>query len=53
MAKPTSKGLGECCESALKKLNINYQMGGTYVVMEGPQFSTLAEQTYTDHGKQM
>ena len=26
MAKPTSKGLGECCESALKKLNINYQM---------------------------
>tara|TARA_B100001741_G_scaffold235598_1_gene196597 strand:- start:516 stop:1388 length:873 start_codon:yes stop_codon:yes gene_type:complete len=43
MAKPTSKGLGECCESALKKLNINHQMGGTYVVMEGPQFSTLAE----------
>ena len=43
MAKPTSKGLGECCESALKKLNINYKMGGTYVVMEGPQFSTLAE----------
>ena len=43
MAKPTSKGLGECCESALKKLNINYQMGGTYVVMEGPQFSTMAE----------
>tara|TARA_Y100001970_G_C14002344_1_gene734059 strand:+ start:12 stop:884 length:873 start_codon:yes stop_codon:yes gene_type:complete len=43
MAKPTSKGLGKCCEAALKKLNINYQMGGTYVVMEGPQFSTLAE----------
>jgi len=43
MAKPTSKKLGECCESALKKLNINYQLGGTYVVMEGPQFSTLAE----------
>tara|TARA_B100001778_G_scaffold23100_1_gene17160 strand:- start:1031 stop:1903 length:873 start_codon:yes stop_codon:yes gene_type:complete len=43
MAKPTSKKLGECCESALKKLNINYQVGGTYVVMEGPQFSTLAE----------
>ena len=43
MAKPTSKGLGQCCEAALKKLNINYQMGGTYVVMEGPQFSTLAE----------
>ena len=43
MAKPTSKGLSECCQSALKKLNINHQMGGTYVVMEGPQFSTLAE----------
>ena len=43
MAKPTSKKLGECCESALKKLNINFQTGGTYVVMEGPQFSTLAE----------
>ena len=43
MAKPTSVGLSKCCEAALKKLNINYQMGGTYVVMEGPQFSTLAE----------
>ena len=43
MAKPTRKGLGQCCESALKKLNINNQFGGTYVVMEGPQFSTLAE----------
>ena len=43
MAKPTSKDLGKCCESALKKLNINHQVGGTYVVMEGPQFSTLAE----------
>ena len=43
MAKPTSEGLGKCCEAALKKLNINYQMGGTYIVMEGPQFSTLAE----------
>jgi len=43
MAKPTSPGLSDCCESALKKLNIKYQRGGTYVVMEGPQFSTLAE----------
>ena len=43
MAKPTSPGLSNCCESALKKLNISYQVGGTYVVMEGPQFSTLAE----------
>ena len=43
MAKPTSPGLSDCCEAALKKLNINHQVGGTYVVMEGPQFSTLAE----------
>ena len=43
MAKPTSKGLRDCCESALKKLNISHQVGGIYVVMEGPQFSTLAE----------
>ena len=43
MAKPTSSGLINCCEAALKKLNISYQVGGTYIVMEGPQFSTLAE----------
>ena len=43
MSKPTSKSLGECCAAALKKLNINFQIGGTYIVMEGPQFSTLAE----------
>jgi 5'-methylthioadenosine phosphorylase len=43
MAKPISPGLSDCCEAALKKLNIKNQKGGTYVVMEGPQFSTLAE----------
>ena len=43
MAKPTSPGLSECCQSSLNKLNIKNQKGGTYVVMEGPQFSTLAE----------
>ena len=43
MAKPTSPGLADCCEFALNKLNIKNQRGGTYVVMEGPQFSTLAE----------
>ena len=43
MAKPTSPGLSKCCETALKKLGITYQLGGTYIVMEGPQFSTLAE----------
>ena len=43
LAKPTSPGLMKCCEAALKKLNINHQVGGTYIVMEGPQFSTLSE----------
>ena len=43
MAKPTSPGLIKCCEAALKKINVTHQVGGTYVVMEGPQFSTLAE----------
>ena len=43
MAQPTSKILRECCEEVLKKLDIKHQMGGTYVVMEGPQFSTFAE----------
>ena len=43
MAHPTSKGLMKACEEAIKKSKIDYQRGGTYVVMEGPQFSTLAE----------
>ena len=43
MAHPTSIGLMNACEEAIKKENIEYQRGGTYVVMEGPQFSTLAE----------
>ena len=43
MAHPTSNGLMNSCEEAIKKENIKYQRGGTYVAMEGPQFSTLAE----------
>jgi 5'-methylthioadenosine phosphorylase len=43
MAHPVSNGLMNACEEAIKKENIEYQRGGTYVVMEGPQFSTLAE----------
>ena len=43
MAHPTSNGLMNACEEAIKKENIEFQRGGTYVVMEGPQFSTLAE----------
>jgi len=43
MAHPTSSGLMDACEDAIKKEEIDYQKGGTYVVMEGPQFSTLSE----------
>ena len=43
MAKPTSPALMKCCESALVKCQIPHQVGGTYLVMEGPQFSSLAE----------
>ncbi len=43
MAHPTSNGLMNACEDAIKHAKIDYKRGGTYVVMEGPQFSTLAE----------
>ena len=43
MAHPTSNGLMKACEKALIDCKIEYQKGGTYIVMEGPQFSTLAE----------
>ena len=43
MAHPTSIGLMNACEEAIKEEKIEYQRGGIYVVMEGPQFSTLAE----------
>ena len=43
MAHPTSNGLMNACEDAIKKAKIDYQRNGTYVVMEGPQFSTFAE----------
>ena len=45
LAHPTSKGLMNACEKALKDQSIKYQKGGTYITMEGPQFSTLAEST--------
>ena len=42
MAKPVSQKLGKLIlESAPK--NITISLGGTYLAMEGPQFSTLAE----------
>ena len=42
-ANPVSPGLQDQVEAALKAEAIAHARGGTYVVMEGPQFSTLAE----------
>ena len=43
MAQPTSTNLIELCGSALNKLEVDYQKGGTYLAMEGPQFSSRTE----------
>ncbi|MBA4739759.1 MAG: S-methyl-5'-thioadenosine phosphorylase [Burkholderiales bacterium] len=43
VAHPVCSRLGDHIESALKLTDIGYVRGGTYLVMEGPQFSTLAE----------
>jgi 5'-methylthioadenosine phosphorylase len=42
-AHPVSPGLVEMARQALAAEAIPHHTGGTYVVMEGPQFSTLAE----------
>ena len=43
MSEPTSKFIRDACVEVLKKLKIKYQNKGTYIAMEGPQFSTRAE----------
>ncbi len=43
LGHPVCWRLGEVIEDAIKGLDIPYQRGGTYLTMEGPQFSTLAE----------
>ena len=43
MAKPTCKVLMKLSKDILKNLNIKHSYGGTYLAMEGPQFSTKAE----------
>ncbi|TCL08951.1 5'-methylthioadenosine phosphorylase [Shimia isoporae] len=43
VAHPTCPRLSEACYSAAKDAGINIHKGGTYLAMEGPQFSTLAE----------
>ncbi len=43
LGHPVCSRLGDAIEDAVKELRIPYQRGGTYLAMEGPQFSTLAE----------
>jgi 5'-methylthioadenosine phosphorylase len=43
MADPISPSLHDRVEAAVKAEQIQYQRGGTYLAMEGPQFSTRAE----------
>jgi len=43
VAHPTCTRLGAACLEAAKAEGINVHDGGTYLAMEGPQFSTLAE----------
>ena len=42
-AHPVCDRIGDAAESALKSLEFAHARRGTYVCMEGPQFSTLAE----------
>jgi len=43
VAHPTCPRLGDACEAAARRAGITVHRGGTYLAMEGPQFSTLAE----------
>ncbi|MGF1649506.1 MAG: S-methyl-5'-thioadenosine phosphorylase [Hyphomicrobiaceae bacterium] len=43
LADPVSPLLVDTVEAALKASGVPYQRGGTYLVIEGPQFSTRAE----------
>jgi 5'-methylthioadenosine phosphorylase len=43
MAHPVCSRLGDCLETAARDVGLPVTRGGTYLVMEGPQFSTKAE----------
>jgi len=43
MADPVCSRLGDAIENVAKALSLEIARGGTYLVMEGPQFSTRAE----------
>lgn len=43
MAHPVCSRLGDHLEAAAREAGVEVARGGTYLVMEGPQFSSLAE----------
>ena len=43
VAHPTCPRLSDACETAARDTGVRVHRGGTYLAMEGPQFSTLAE----------
>ncbi|AXI55671.1 S-methyl-5'-thioadenosine phosphorylase (plasmid) [Pseudoseohaeicola sp. NH-UV-7] len=43
LAHPTCPRLGDACETAAKTAGVTVHRCGTYLAMEGPQFSTIAE----------
>ncbi|MGX0877536.1 5'-methylthioadenosine phosphorylase [Roseovarius sp. MBR-154] len=43
VANPTCPRLSDACETAARDAGITVHRGGTYLAMEGPQFSTMAE----------
>ncbi len=43
MAHPTCPRLSDACETAAREAGVTVHRGGTYLAMEGPQFSSLAE----------
>jgi 5'-methylthioadenosine phosphorylase len=43
VAHPTCPRLGDACETAARDAGVTVHRGGTYLAMEGPQFSSVAE----------
>ena len=43
VADPVCTRLGDALEASCRRLGLSFTRGGTYLVMEGPQFSTRAE----------
>ncbi len=43
MSNPVCKNLNKICVESLKKVKLNFHNSGTYICIEGPQFSSEAE----------